>query len=423
MVDNSDGDSDSQKNGIFNNTRRQFVAGSAALGGIAVGTSMALPSLAQDDDAAPPEPIQNEFEDDVDILNYALTLERLEAEFYRQGLDNFEEGDFTLGGADSEALGEEADGTGNETSDGEAGNETSDGEVGTETSDGEAVNETSDSEGGAEEEATNETASQGVVGFSAQEGNETAGNQTEDGGTGTGTNTTSDGESTDQGAGAETAAAAQPYSELQTILAHEEGHAETLQTVIEDLDGEVAPEPEVEFGSAVEDPMEFLGTAIQLEDIGVSAYAGAAPFIENDDLVAPALSIHSVEGRHAAYVRTLMGQTAFPNAFDQARSRSEVLELAGQFITNIEEYEPAEEAMAEDDEDEGTPEISIEEFRNQTEDSEVGNETDGGMGNETDGGMGNETDGGMGNATGENATSSSLRSPLPESADRLRSQP
>ena len=388
MVDNSDGDSDSQKNGIFNNTRRQFVAGSAALGGIAVGTSMALPSLAQDDDAAPPEPIQNEFEDDVDILNYALTLERLEAEFYRQGLDNFEEGDFTLGGADSEALGEEADGTGNETSDGEAGNETSDGE------------------GGTEEEATNETASQGVVGFSAQEGNETAGNQTEDGGTGTGTNTTSDGESTDQGAGAETAAAAQPYSELQTILAHEEEHAETLQTVIEDLDGEVAPEPEVEFGSAVEDPMEFLGTAIQLEDIGVSAYAGAAPFIENDDLVAPALSIHSVEGRHAAYVRTLMGQTAFPNAFDQARSRSEVLELAGQFITNIEEYEPAEEAMAEDDEDEGTPEISIEEFRNQTEDSEVGTETDGGMGNESGGGMGNESGGGMGNETGGNATGS-----------------
>ena len=379
MVDNSDGDSDSQKNGIFNNTRRQFVAGSAALGGIAVGTSMALPSLAQDDDAAPPEPIQNEFEDDVDILNYALTLERLEAEFYRQGLDNFEEGDFTLGGADSEALGEEADGTGNETSDGEAGNETSDGE------------------GDTEEEATNETASQGVVGFSAQEGNETAGNQTEDGGTGTGTNTTSDGEGTDQAAGAETPEAAQPYSELQTILAHEEEHAETLQTVIEDLDGEVAPEPEVEFGSAVEDPMEFLGTAIQLEDIGVSAYAGAAPFIENVDLVAPALSIHSVEGRHAAYVRTLMGQTAFPNAFDQARSRSEVLELAGQFITNVEEFEPAEEAMAEDDEDEGTPEISIEEFRNQTEDSEVGNETDGGMGNESGSGMGNETDG---NATG-----------------------
>jgi rubrerythrin len=395
VVDNIDGDSDSQENGTFNNTRRQFVAGSAALGGIAVGTGLAVPSLAQNEE----EPIQNEFEDDVDILNYALTLERLEAAFYRQGLENFEEGDFTLGGADAEATGEETDGTGNETADGE---------VGTETSDSEAGNETSDDEVGAGEEETNETASQEVVGFSAQEGNETgdgeAGNQTEDDGMGEATNETSDdqmGEETDQAAGAQTEEAGQPYSELQEILAHEEEHVTTLETVIEDQGGEVAPEPEVEFGSAVEDPMEFLGTAIQLEDIGVSAYAGAAPFIENDDLVAPALSIHSVEGRHAAYVRTLMGQTAFPSAFDEARSRSEVLELAGPFISNIEEFEPDEATAEEGEEDLGTPEISIEEFRNQTEDGEVGNETDGGMGNETGGTVGNEAGG---NATGENAT-------------------
>jgi rubrerythrin len=395
VVDNIDDDSDSKENGIFNNTRRQFVAGSAALGGIAVGTGLAIPSLAQDQ--APPEPIQNEFEDDVDILNYALTLERLEAEFYRQGLENFEASDFTLGEPDSEAVGEEPDeGMGNEAEDSGMGNETEDGEV-----------------GGEEEAETNETTSQQVAGSLAQEGNETdddgVGNETEDGGMGNETedsgmgNETEDGEGTDQAAGAETEAAGEPYSELQTILAHEEEHVQTLQTTIEDQGGEVAPEPEVEFGSAVEDPMEFLGTAIQLEDIGVSAYAGAAPFIQNDDLVAPALSIHSVEGRHAAFVRTLMGQTAFPNAFDQARSRSEVLELAGQFINNIEEFEPDEAAMEEGDEDRGTPEISIEEFRNQTQDDEVGNET-GAMGNETEGGVGNETEGGVGNETDGNAT-------------------
>ena len=392
MVDNNADDSDSTENDLFNNTRRQFVAGSVALGGIAVGTGLTVPSLAQDADETPPEPIQNEFEDDTDLLNFALTLERLEAEFYRQGLENFDESDFPPSEGASEDLDEETEDSevGNETEDDAVGNETEDSEVGNETEDGAVGNETADSEVG------NETSDDQV------------GNETEDDGMGEDTDGTSDGESgadTDQAAGEETEEAEEPYGELQTILAQEEEHVETLETVIEEGGGDVAPEPEVEFGSAVEDPMEFLGTAIQLEDIGVSAYAGAAPFIQNDDLVAPALSIHSVEGRHAAYVRSLMGQTSFPNTFDQARSRSEVLELAGQFVTNIEEFEPEEPAAEDEDEDEdedqGTPEISIEEFQNQTEDGEVGNETDGGIGNETDDGVGNETDG---NTTGENAT-------------------
>ena len=38
---------------------------------------------------------------DVDILNYALTLEHLEDKFYREGLQNFTEGDFAAAGFDS----------------------------------------------------------------------------------------------------------------------------------------------------------------------------------------------------------------------------------------------------------------------------------------------------------------------------------
>ncbi len=36
-----------------------------------------------------------------DILNYALTLEHLEAAFYRQGLQNFSQSDFEAAGYDS----------------------------------------------------------------------------------------------------------------------------------------------------------------------------------------------------------------------------------------------------------------------------------------------------------------------------------
>jgi len=73
------------------NTRRQFMAGSAgALGGLALGGAFVGSGAAQMDDEEDggngedggepvEEPVENEFEDDVDILNYARTLELLEA--------------------------------------------------------------------------------------------------------------------------------------------------------------------------------------------------------------------------------------------------------------------------------------------------------------------------------------------------------
>jgi len=70
--------------------------------------------------------------------------------------------------------------------------------------------------------------------------------------------------------------------------------------------------------------MMFLEMAAQIEDVGVSAYAGAAPYIENDAVLVPALGIHSVEARHASYLRTLNGDTNFLNVIDAPRSRSEV---------------------------------------------------------------------------------------------------
>ena len=315
---------------LLNNTRRQFVAGSAgALGGLAAGAGLVGPSLAQEDDEddaeddeeaddgedEEEEPIENEFEDDVDILNYARTLELLEARFYQQGLENISEEEFCTCGVLSE----------------------------------------------------------------------------------------------------DSPLTERVYGELETIQSHEESHAETLATAVEELGGEPVEEPEFDFGLAVEYPIAFLATAVQIEDIGVSAYAGAAPFIENEDLLAPALGIHSVEARHAAFLRTLRDETSFPDVVDEARSRSEVLDLIGEFIVDEEaeddeeeeDAEDEEEDEAEDDED-GIGEDDDDGIGDDVGDDEgVGNETDDGdgIGNDTDGtgdGVGNDTDGtgdGIGNDT------------------------
>lgn len=122
------------------------------------------------------------------------------------------------------------------------------------------------------------------------------------------------------------------YDDLRVIQEHEETHVEVIGDTIEALGGDPVDEPTFDFGAATEDPGEFLATAAVLETTGVSAYAGAAPLIENPDLIPPALSIHSVEARHASFLNVLNGDIGFPNAFDEALSVEEVLDRAGPFI-------------------------------------------------------------------------------------------
>lgn len=296
MVENDSEDRE-QLNRTPDNTRRQFVAGTAgALGGLAAGAGFVAPALGQEDDDGTDqpdgedeqeEPIENEFEDDIAILNYARTLELLEAAFYQRGLENLDEEDFCNCGA----LGEDS------------------------------------------------------------------------------------------------ALGQRVYEELQTIRAHEQAHVETLGQTIEMLDGEPVESPSFDFGVRVEYADVFLATAAQFEEVGVSAYAGAAPFIENEDLVPPALGIHSVEARHSSFLRTITNRSGFPNVIDEARSRSEVVELISDFIVEDGEGEPFEPTDGEDTED-GPGEPGT--------DDGTGNETeqDPGTGNETeqDPGTGNETE-------------------------------
>jgi hypothetical protein len=61
----------------------------------------------------------------------------------------------------------------------------------------------------------------------------------------------------------------------------------------------------------------------------VSAYAGQGPRLSQVPLVKAALSIHSVEARHAAAVRTLSGKQFAPKAFDKPRTMKQVLKIVG----------------------------------------------------------------------------------------------
>jgi len=83
--------------------------------------------------------------------------------------------------------------------------------------------------------------------------------------------------------------------------------------------------PSFNFQGTTESQSKFKATAQVLEDTGVMAYAGQAPLIDSGAVLAAALSVHSVEARHASWIRHLNGANPAPAAFDPAKTKAEIL--------------------------------------------------------------------------------------------------
>ncbi|WP_049900067.1 ferritin-like domain-containing protein [Halococcus agarilyticus] len=120
------------------------------------------------------------------------------------------------------------------------------------------------------------------------------------------------------------------YQQIEDVRDHEGAHVEALTETIEKLGGTPVEPAAYEF--PYETMEEFVAIADRLEAVGVSAYAGAAPMIDDEDVLKAALSIHSVEAEHQTYFQLLNLQRPSPDAFNTARSMDQVLPIAKQFV-------------------------------------------------------------------------------------------
>jgi rubrerythrin len=93
--------------------------------------------------------------------------------------------------------------------------------------------------------------------------------------------------------------------------------------------------PHFDFQGVTESNDAFLKTAVAFEDLAVAAYKGQARRIRSASVLTSALGIHTVEARHAAWMRYLNGNTPAAAAFDLPRSRKEINEIVASthFIT------------------------------------------------------------------------------------------
>jgi rubrerythrin len=110
-------------------------------------------------------------------------------------------------------------------------------------------------------------------------------------------------------------------------------HVTALTAAVKSLGGKPAPEPKTEFPlESAKSVLELAGT---VENLGAAAYLGQAGNIESPEVLASALAIHSVEGRHAAALNTLLGTSITPDgAFAKPADAKTVLKSVEPFIVS-----------------------------------------------------------------------------------------
>jgi rubrerythrin len=123
-------------------------------------------------------------------------------------------------------------------------------------------------------------------------------------------------------------------AELETIrkFGREEAeHVQALTAAVKSLGGKPAPEPKAEF--PLKSAKSVLELAATVENLGAAAYLGQTANIESPEVLASALAIHSVEGRHAAVLNTLLGESITPDgAFAKPADVNTVLKSVEPFL-------------------------------------------------------------------------------------------
>jgi hypothetical protein len=103
---------------------------------------------------------------------------------------------------------------------------------------------------------------------------------------------------------------------------HERAHVSALRQT---LGRRAVSRPRFNFRGTTESASTFRATAIVLEDTGVRAYAGQAPRVRSDAVLEAALAIHTVEARHASWIRDINEADPAPRAFDEPLTKKQVL--------------------------------------------------------------------------------------------------
>jgi hypothetical protein len=103
----------------------------------------------------------------------------------------------------------------------------------------------------------------------------------------------------------------------RTLGAHERAHVRIIKTV---LGPKAEPRPFFDFGEDNETDAAFTRTAVAMEDLTVALLTGIMPQVHDRGLAAALFGLLTVEARHAAWARNIVGAVPAATAFDKPRT-------------------------------------------------------------------------------------------------------
>ena len=112
----------------------------------------------------------------------------------------------------------------------------------------------------------------------------------------------------------------------------EQEHVDALIALIKKAGGKPADRPKAKF--PLDSEKSILDLAATVENLGANAYLGQAGKIQDKEILAAALSIHSVEARHAAVLNLATKAAPASGAFAKPATAADVLKSVKPFLVS-----------------------------------------------------------------------------------------
>lgn len=110
----------------------------------------------------------------------------------------------------------------------------------------------------------------------------------------------------------------------RVVGAHERAHVQAIKDI---LGSRALPSPSFDYRGVTEDDSAFVKTAVAFEDLTAALLKWQAPRLDSRPITAAILTLHSVETRHAAWIRHIIGIQPTTTPFDQPASQDRMAQL------------------------------------------------------------------------------------------------
>jgi Ferritin-like domain len=119
----------------------------------------------------------------------------------------------------------------------------------------------------------------------------------------------------------------------RVVGANERGHVKAIRGL---LGRDAVKSPRFNFRGVTEDDKVFTQTAVAFEDLTAALLKTQATQVDSRRILAALVSLHSVEARHAAWIRHIAGIVPAADAVDEPTSKARVVRLveATNFVTS-----------------------------------------------------------------------------------------